>query len=745
MRHLFSNTSLSTCLMAGVLAALSGGVAQAADAPHQVEEVIVTAQKRAENVQDVPQAVQVVSASQLAASGVREFTDLSKVAPSLVVRPAEQPVNSSVSIRGVGTFAFSIGVEPSVAVQVDDVPIAFQARAFSDLSDIERIEVLRGPQSTLYGKSASAGLINIVTRGPTPVLSGNINALATTDEEYNVGGSVAGPIGEHLGFRLSANYDDFDGNTRNVFSGDEAGGRKFFSLRGKLVWNPIETFTATLGLGYLDGSTTVGRPFIALGPTSYLRGNPAQPPSVYEAGIKVGVNNTDFANNFPARTDYLDNAQSLKLEWDLGGPTLVAVTGHDNYKVADVLDVDETAVVTPDNRQGGEFKSEQFTQEIRLVSPNSQPLRYTFGLYYSDVDYSRDFQRGPFFSQARWYATAGSKVAAGFGQLDWEFIPGTTVTGGLRRQHEKIDYTFRDILNGNTFFSGDATDNFWTYHAGLDHKFTDDIMGYVSYSTGHKGQAYDLTTGFNTNRALAGPVRPETSKSWEIGSRSQFFDHRLTLNVTAFRAKYQDFQAQGIETLPDGTSNYRLTNVGKMRTQGLEVDSSARLNDEWRIGASAAYLDAKITDFPFAQCYPLQSAALGCTGSPSRQNLSGARPAQSPKWKLSTDVNYSHQLEGSPFEIVAQGAYSYQSRMNYSLNQDPQTVQKPYGILNLTAGVRNPGSRYEVMAFVNNVFNEHYFTNIFDQAGTYNNQLATQVLLPRDFKRYGGVRVAYTF
>jgi iron complex outermembrane receptor protein len=154
MRGLFANTSLSTWLLTGVVASVAGA-AQAADAP-QIDEVIVTAQKRAENIQDVPQAVQVVTASQLAANGVREFTDLTKVSPSLVVRPAEQPVNSSVSIRGIGTFAFSIGVEPSVAVQVDDVPVAFQARAFTDLSDIERIEVLRGPQSTLYGKSASA-------------------------------------------------------------------------------------------------------------------------------------------------------------------------------------------------------------------------------------------------------------------------------------------------------------------------------------------------------------------------------------------------------------------------------------------------------------------------------------------------------------------------------------------------------------------------------------------------------------
>ena len=745
MRTLFSNTSLSTGLLAILTTVGVAGAAHAAEgAATSVEEVIVTAQKRAENVQDVPQAVQVVSASQLATNGVREFTDLTKVAPSLVVRPAEQPVNSSVSIRGIGTFAFSIGVEPSVAIQVDDVPVAFQARAFTDLSDIERIEVLRGPQSTLYGKSASAGLINIVTAGPTKTLAGSINAMATTDDEYVLGGSISGPIGDQFGFRLTGNYDNFDGNVHNVFSGAKAGGREVADVRGKLVWNPTQAFTATLGASYLEGDTTVGRPFIALSPTAYLRGNVAQPPSVYEAGITVGGDNTNFANNFPARTDYIDFAQSLKLEWDLGRATLVSVTGHDNYKVGDLLDVDETAVVTPDNRQAGEFKAEQTTQEIRVVSANDQPLRYTAGVYYSDVSYLRDFQRGPFFSLARWRATAGSQVSAGFGQADWEFMPGTTVTGGLRYQHEKIDYTFHDILNAASF-AGGATDNFWTYHAGLNHKFTEDMMGYVSYSTGHKGQTYDLTTGFNTNRALAGPVQPETSTSWESGARMQFFQHRLTVNATAFRAEYQNFQAQGIETLPDGSSNFRLTNVGRLRTQGFEVDSVARLTEDLRVSASAAYLDATITSFPVAQCYPLQTAAQGCVGSPGRQNLGGATPAQAPKWKFSGDFNYTHPLQGTPFQMLVQGAYSYQGKVNYSLNQDPQTIQKAYGILNLSAGIRNPEHHYEVLAFVNNVFDRKYYSNIFDQAGTYNNQLATQVILPRDFKRYAGIRASYSF
>ncbi len=328
--------------------------------------------------------------------------------------------------------------------------------------------------------------------------------------------------------------------------------------------------------------------------------------------------------------------------------------------------------------------------------------------------------------------------------MDWEFIPGTTVTGGARRQHEKINYTFHDILNGPTF-AGGAKDNFWTYRAAVNHKFSEDIMAYVSYATGHKGQTFDLTTGFNLNRQLAGPVRPETSKSWELGARSQFADNRVTVNATLFNTRYQNFQAQGIETLPDGTQNFRLTNVGRLRTRGLEIDSAARVSDDLRLTGSLAYIDAKITDFPVAQCYPLQTVAQGCTGSPTRQNLAGKRPAQAPKWKLAADFDYHRELSGTPFQAVVLGGFSYQSKINYSLNQDPQTVQKGYGIANLSAGIRNPEAHYEVVLFVNNLFDKHYYSNIFDQAGTYNNQLATQVLLPRDFRRFAGIRAAYSF
>ena len=166
-----------------------------------------------------------------------------------------------------------------------------------------------------------------------------------------------------------------------------------------------------------------------------------------------------------------------------------------------------------------------------------------------------------------------------FGQFDFDVLKDTTLTGGARYQHERVDYTYLDILNGNAFFRGASPDNFFTYKFAANHKFTRDISAYVSYTTGHKGETYDLTTGFNLNRQLSGPVLPETSESYEGGLRTQWFQRRLTVNLTYFNATYDDLQAQGIETLPDGTSNYRLANVGRVGLQGVELESSARVDN----------------------------------------------------------------------------------------------------------------------------------------------------------------------
>jgi iron complex outermembrane receptor protein len=318
-----------------------------------------------------------------------------------------------------------------------------------------------------------------------------------------------------------------------------------------------------------------------------------------------------------------------------------------------------------------------------------------------------------------------------------------TLTAGGRVQNEKVSYTFLDRQNGNAFFSGDADDTATTYKFSPQYQITPDLMVFATYATGYKGQTYDLTTGFNANRAAAGPIKPEKSRDKEVGARTQFFDRALTLNLTYFDTDYEDLQAQTIETLPDGTNNFRLTNVGGLNTKGFEVDTSVRVGQDLNLTASATFLDAKYSSFPVAQCYPLQTAAQGCTGSPARQNLTGERAVQAPKQKFSVGADYSHEISSSLVGF-AQASYQYQSSVYY-VAEDPLTFQGGYGITNLGLGVRDDTGKWQIVAFVNNLFDEQYFPSLVNSAGNWGNRLAQQAIIPRDFERYGGVRLSVDF
>ena len=723
-----------------------GGPTSEVDSATTQGDIVVTANKRAENVQRVPLAVTVVAPAQLAAAGVRNFTDIGKVAPSLVVRPAEQPQNSNITLRGVGTLAFGIGVESSVAVLIDEVPVALTARAFTDLPDVERIEVLRGPQSTLYGKSASAGLINIITRAPTDELRIRANAVVTTDRERGGNASISGPISPTLGYVVSAAYNKWDGNIRNIFDGKRVNGRESANVRGKLRWAPTDNSSVTLSINYVNGNTTVGRPFIAISPTALLRGQAGLTPAVVFPGVTIGPKNQRISNNLDARTKYEGGGGYLRTELGVFGDTnLITVTSYDRFHLDDYLDQDDSSATGPfgNNNQVGTFNSEQITNEVRLQSSAAKPFRYTLGTYFANVTFNRPFVRGPQFSIANWFATAKQRQVAGFAQIDWEIIPRLTLTGGGRVQNEVVSYTYLDRAAGNAFFQGSAEDTAGTYKASARYEFTPDLSVFVTRATGYKGQTYDLTTGFNANRAAAGPIRPERSRDWEVGIRSQFFDRRLTANVTLFNTDYDNLQAQTIETLADGTSNYRLTNVGGLRTRGIEFEGSARLGSDLNVGGAVTYLDAKYTSFPVAQCYALQTAAQGCTGTPARQNVTGMRVSQAPEWKFNVSGDWSPRL-GDSLRGIAQANWQYQSSVNYAIN-DPQTFQPSFHIVNLGLGVRDADRRWEVVAFVNNVFDKQYFASLVNTAGNFGNQIATQALLPRDFRRYAGLRLALNY
>ncbi|MFT4053119.1 MAG: TonB-dependent receptor [Novosphingobium sp.] len=722
-------------------AAPASAPAQSGAADNYGGDIIVTANKRSESVQEVPLAVSVVAPGKLQTAGVSGFQDLYKVAPSLRINPAQQPQSANISLRGVGTYAFGIGVEPSVAVLIDEVPLAFQARAFTDLPDVERLEVLRGPQSTLYGKAASAGLINLITRGPTDTLQMRVNGKVTSDDEVASSFSVSGPLTDTLGFIVSGSYSWWDGNVRNITLNKDVNSRQASSFRGKLKWEPSSDVAITLAANYNDGETHSGMPFINLADGALYRGRAGYTADVALPGITVGPDNQQVVDNVDSGTNYHGYGGYLRGEFGIGDMTLTSITSYDRFKLHDFVDQDQTvAPIDGNNIERGTFNSEMVTQEVRLQSPAEDKFRYTVGVYFADTSFNRPFYRGPEFSLAQWFATAKQRQIAGFVQADWELVQGLTLTGGARLQNEKVSYTFNDIYNGNGYWSGSASDTADTYKASVRYEFTPDISMFGTFATGYKGQTYDLSTGFNATRAAAGAIKPETSKDWELGLRSQFLDRAVTLNVTLFNTTYKNLQAQQIETVGD-TQYFRLTNVGGLRTRGIETEIFVRPARDLTLSAAGTYLDAKYTSFEGAACYVGQTAAQGCTGgSVKSQDLTGER-LTSPTWNLQASADFTPALTDA-LRGVAQVSWQYQSATHAN---DPATQMDAFHIVNLGIGVRAEDKAWEVVAFVNNVFDQQYYATIINRASFFGNSAAANAILPRDFRRYGGVRFNLNF
>jgi iron complex outermembrane receptor protein len=727
-------------------------------AASELGEIIVTAQKRAENLQDVPVSMTVVNAEQLTAAGVHNFQDLPSVAPSLSIAAGGNGQNTSVEIRGVGAYSFSYLTEPDVAIIIDDVPVASQSQAFSNLSDIAQIEVLRGPQTTLFGKSASAGVVSITTAAPSQTFGGKLEASYTNDHEQVYSGTVTGPIRDNLSLRLTGTIDDFRGNSRNEYDGQWTNGENTGSLRGKLRWTPGDKLTVDIVGAYThaDGSLGIVPAPVYVPPTATWLG--AGSAAQAFAGFAVNGSNSTISNDAPPVLDYEIKSGSVRVSYDAGPVTLLSITGYSDYSTFNIDDFDFTDLnilgfFTHDALNGGlsqEFNetTKQVSQEFRAVSgPGS--FRYVAGLWYADKKDDYTTVRGPDFPgvgshlYANYFYDDSSAQYAVYGQTEWDVAPQFTVVTGLRGSEERIGYdidnVFKDFLSSGSHLHGVVTGKF-----ALEYHPLQNINLFASYTRGYKGETYDLTSSFTAALAAHGPVKPETSDSVEIGIKTQFFDRRLTANLTAFNTKYTDFQAQTI--LPIVGTGFILANVGSVRTRGLELDSRYQPNSVFNVGLSGTYLNARILSYPDGQCYYTQTTAEGCitTAAGSFYNLGGKPLANAPTFKGNLDASFTEHLPGIPFDAVYTGTWKYQSSVNFSLSQDPLTYEGGYGIVNLSAGLQHThGANYRITLFADNVFNRHYYDGLTDY--TPFSTANTFGFVPRDFRAYYGIRAGYSF
>ncbi len=767
-----------------------------------LEAIVVTAQKREENLQSVPVSVTALSSEALANNRITDFADLTRAASSLTVTQATSSPNNSIILRGIGTFAFSIGVEPSVAVIVDDLPVVQQAQAFDSLGDVQRVEVLRGPQGTLFGKNASAGVVNIVTRDPSGSTSGNIAFTAATDDDYRVEGSLSGPLGERdSGYRLSGFYHRYSGNVRNLTTGNRLNDQEAFGLRAKfklvLSDNLGFTLNGSYGRTTQDGTVTTIRSIDPLG-TPRVLGNAALALRPSLTGITPGSGNYNARVDAEGATTNTTATVSGKFVLDLGAANLISVTGFQDWKFNFQNDVDGTdlnvlgaltgGASNGGIAQSGPYHSQLFTQELRVVSSGSGPLKYVAGIFYADATTDRAFSRGPVALLANWDATATSKGLGLFAQLDYTLPTNTTISGGVRYNHEKVGVRFDNLLasatpntcaTGNPLCRGSNSDNVVTWKGTISQELAPQVMAYASVARGYKGFAYDVSSGFNparVNAALAGtaaglngvgPVRAEHSTSYELGLKSRFFDNRVQLNITGFTTDYNNFQAQSA-VIVNNAAQLVLNNVGKLKTKGVEVEFSAKPSDWLRFDASAAYTDAKMTSFAGAQGYSDQtgqvwngttSALVGnCTSAAAAtalaprttcafQNRSGASLPNSPRFKFNLGATADVPFGDGNKAIITLN-YQHQSAVIFDLLGNPLLTQKAYGIFN--AGIGAEFGPFRATVFVNNLFDTHYAGGLSDGFGTLGGSATNPAhviyqVLPRDSSRFFGLKIQYNF
>ncbi len=765
-------------------------------APSEVGEIVVTAQKRAERLIEVPLAVTAVTGEALARQQINDSQSLSRAVPSLSYQQGGAPNNSSFRIRGVGTSLFGQGVEPSVSVVVDGVVAPRASSGFADLLDVERVEVLRGPQGTLFGKNATAGVINVVTARPSATPGGSLEATVAEREEYRVKGTVTGPLSDNLEGRLSGYYNSIGGYLYNPPTDTHAGGTEGWGVRGKLEWDPSAAVNVLLSAEYrkTDANCCV-TPFVQVR-------NP-----VLAQLIAPVVASSD---NHQTSTDDLSYLRtrlkqaSLQVDWDLGSATATSITAYQGYTEDNQVEQDQIvsvpvrfvgagAAFAAWNFQPAEQEQHSYTQELRIASNDTRDFSYVAGIFLSKLDLTRNLLRrqqtcsaGPTIGapctgtivnrSSGFEADFESKSASAFGQVDARLVGGLHLLGGLRVQYEKQRVegsVFGPLQAEDVLFPGAVVnsgvsardDTAVTGKAGIRYEFTRNLQTYASYTRGYKAFALDLgaTTRFDNNPGL----NPENVDAYEAGLKFRTDDGSFDINAAVFRSDYKNLQTQTVVSDPvTGAFTVRQINAGKSRSEGVEIEANLRPSDEFSVAASFAYVKAGIdidglqcalqqqatapiltSGFPINSCYRRRVTVNGVTStSPPIIDVRGGALPVAPRYRVVVTPRYDAEV-GSNLRFFVQGTVAFQSNSLFAINQDPLLEQDAYTLVDLSAGIGTADQRYTLTVFIRNLFDTNYYTGLshIGILGTPAQPFDLQGNYAKDSQRYGGFTLGVRF
>ena len=705
---------LSGTALAGATAASAQSVdappVAAASTPVDDNVIIVTAQKRAQAAQDVGITLNVYSGDTLRRQGVFSAPDIAKLTPGVGVSGSFAGQNVTFSVRGVTQQDFQAQAESPIAVYLDEGYLAANNAAGIGLFDIERVEVLKGPQGTLFGRNATGGLVSITTRKPTKYLSADASVSYSSYNDIRGEAAIGGPLAENVQARVAAVYERSDGWLKNSNpAGGDLGGKHSLSLRGQLAAQPSSNVDLLLSAYYSNVRQSWG-PYTSFasnsvlingvpdavevpGPISFF-GNP-QSPSDYRH-LRVDANHAQSSGAF----NKISGA-TFHAKFDLGGAELTSITDYKVLKYKLLLDDDASAINFLDTITTARVSN--WSQEVRLFK-NFGRARLTTGAYYLHIDSKTlDLQRLFGLGGVQVSSPFGLKTnsASGFVQAEVDLVPKLTLQAGFRATREQKRYNYSAAvqqLDGTPIvvartYNGKLKEWLYSWKGQLEYRPHKGLLLFAGYSRGTKAGSFNAPfAGGGTPVDADIPYKPEKLDSFEAGFKSTILDGLATLNGSAFYYDYKNYQAFKFINFSTVVSNNPAT------IKGFEAEFNVRPVHGLELMTGLSYVDAEVKNVPL-------SNGLGST-------VVSRRPPFSSKWQANATARYAMPIANG--ELAIQGDVQYRSSFFFSLTNFQATKVRAYTLLNARVSWTTADKQWEFAAFGRNLTDRRYRTVGFE-------------------------------
>ncbi|MCW0196796.1 TonB-dependent receptor [Sphingopyxis sp.] len=679
---------------------------QSAGSADQVAEIIVTAQRREQNLQDVPASVTAFDSASLEAQSVLNLTDLNSKVPNVVLAPVgAYPYASAFFIRGLGFADVESTFEPSVGVEMNGVYLARNSGALQDFFDIESVEILRGPQGTLYGRNTIGGVVSVRTKRPGDSFAGEGQLTFGDRGRVEARAALETPLGDTLAVRASMLYKTYNGYNYNATTGEKVGGNEVWSGRLTLVARPSDTLEATLVADF-DRERGSGAAFrnASLPGDVYYNFSPdtGTPTPAVPAGNSDPTDPYTIYSDTPLFANLDTWGLAFSLDWAIGGAKVTAVTGYREFK--DRVQSDYDASALPFFSALRDQKHEQFSQEIRIASDGKSRLDYVLGAFFMHQSYDiTNAQSGLIYDGATvpQIASQSNTAWAGFGQLDFHATDALTLTAGGRYSYEKKRFTNQPLFFPASMTYRDNWDNF-SPKLGISYQVNPDVLAYVTWSKGFRSGGYN---GRAASFTSAGPYDAETVSSFEGGLKTELFDRRVRFNLAAFSSTYTDMQVGTQGLTSGGVYESIVTNAGKGRIDGIESELQWVLGGGFSINANAAYLNARFKE---------NFTDLTSDGIDNPTDNSDLPFAYAPKWSGSLGLFYDAdvgigKLNGSVNAVYMDDLYT----SGGAANRTSDVQLRPSNVLvDATLGLQSEQG-WRIGVWVKNAFDKTVINNTF--------------------------------